>query len=211
MKITKQHIGIIIAFVITGLLVGSGMISSAKKHHAFDARNLEIKGYSATTLSRLVNSMFTLDGDILVGFKGTTTQGYKLKDGRSGTLSMDTSIMRTKFVPGIFGKREGHLDIILPMKTTVDKAGSSTFIVLYKDRGDALIEQSFARLSDNTAVVQKIQMLDGVVDAQEYIADITYTIRLENPQTKKVETVDKQVRIPVIDGHFDPEGTVTVK
>lgn len=203
----------IIAFLVTIVLITSGYMSYKQKHEVFEAKNISIASSVETTLSRLKNAVITLPDDQAQLQLKDGVGSYVPKAGPNGTASLDSLHMVTSFVPGIWGKRQAHLDAIIPMFLSVDSHGSSVYVVLFNDRGDTAIEQSYARLGDKAVHINNIKILpaDPKFANQEYRVDISYNINILNPLLGTSKITPKEAIIPVVDGHFDPKGTVTIK
>ncbi len=186
---------VLVAYVfIHSSIIKSSQIAQYKKI------NQDVTNYANTTIDRLKKGLVTLPKwNTLVGLDNTNNL-FTAPDGTKGTVVLDSSNMQTKFVPGVMNQTQPRMDALVPMSVTNDVNGGSTYIVLYWDRGDATIEKSYARLGGTNVTVQKITTMPAQTPNQEYIADIVFT--------QKGGT-QKETLIPIIDGKFDPTGTIT--
>jgi hypothetical protein len=178
----------------------------------FEKQNAKTSEFAKTSDIRLNDAVVTLpDGNIIVGLEDGFSN-YIPDDMRGvGEVRLEVSKMKTQFVSGVFKKHKPRLDAIVPMYVSADSNGGSMYIVLFWDRGDAAIEQSYMRLGGENVVVEKIDITSGVKNdsPQEYIVDVHY--RTENilPIIKKLVITQNEAIIPVINGHFDSNGLVT--
>jgi hypothetical protein len=87
------------------------------------------------------------------------------------------------------------------MKVTVDSKGGSTYVILFQDRGDVLLEKSYVRLGGTGIKVLRATILpnpDETLIKEEYRVSIKFV-----SGNTEHETI-----IPVIDGHFSTEGVI---
>jgi hypothetical protein len=135
----------------------------------------------------------------VVGLKNNKAKYVSKTNNVNGNLSLDEKFLTTKFVPGVYGKSDPRQDAIIPMNIYTD---TSTYIVLFEDRGDAAIEKSYARLGSNIDV-RSVDILptDGKIKGEEYRVSVKYLLA--------IGSIKKETIIPVVEGHFDPKNTTT--
>jgi hypothetical protein len=202
MKNTTKTVITVLAFVIVGVLIWSNYSMNMAKKKEFAELGPKVAGYAETTGDRVAAAVITLpEGDTLVGLKdnyGTYRSDYSAQ----GKVQVIPSLLKTNFTGGVYGVRDPRLDAIVPMYVDGDSEKGSTYVVLFNDRGDVALEKSYARLGGRDISVDSITMLtpDTSVAGEEYKVDITY---------KSAGGTQKEVIIPVIDGHFDPTRTET--
>jgi len=208
----RSNIVTIVAFLIVGGLVLYSYNSQNTKKSEFAALGARVDGYASTTESRVKNSLITLpDGTILVGLKegiGEYTSESKLP----GKVTLEANYLKTEFIPGEYKKADPRLDAIVPMYVSTDShQGGSKYIVLFNDRGDAALEKSYARLGARDVQIESIDILqsDTNVKREEYKVDVHYKLEGTDSISGKYVSLPREVIIPVIDGHFDPKGTVS--
>jgi hypothetical protein len=113
-----------------------------------------------------------------------------------GVVNVEKGYMKSKLIEGSYGGQPPRLDIVVPMSTSIDKEGDSMYILLFHDRGDAVIEKSYARLGTKNTLIDDIAILpgDSNTTAEEYRVRVSYK--------KNKGGESKEVIIPVVDGHF---------
>lgn len=198
-KQTKNIINIICLILFIGML-WRGYTLTNNKEKEFDALSKKIESYQTTTTDRVAKSVISLpdDNTILVGMINNTGT-YKIPIlKREGFLKINNSLLKTRFVSGVFQKKDPRLDAIVPMTVSSDSLDGSTYIVLFNDRGDVALEKSYARIGGLDVVVSDIKTMDGNLENQDYIVDIIY----------KSGEKERGLVIPVVDGHFDPNNSV---
>lgn len=198
-----KKIVIVFSFIIVAALIGFGLKDMKEKKAAFDTLNSTTANLASSTSSRVADSVVTLpDGNLIVGLHNNTSEyTSKYVSGKS-TVSIQPELLKTKFVPGIFKTQKNpRLDAIVPMYVNADPLGGSLYVVLFQDRGDVALEKSYARIGCLSAEVESIDIIeaDTNIKDQEYKVDIKY-----NKSSSK-----KEIIIPVIDGKFDPNLTIT--
>ena len=114
-----------------------------------------------------------------------------MDDLTSGEVVVGDSFV-TKFIPGIFNKKDPRLDVIAPMTITYHNT-TKFYIVLFRDRGDAVLEKSYASIKGENFTLKNINILPGV-ENQEYRIDVLYDIG----------SIHKEIIIPINDGNFLP-------
>ncbi|MEI8130272.1 MAG: hypothetical protein WCG55_02080 [bacterium] len=174
------------------------------------AENLTIAKYSTTSNDRLMKAVVTLPkGDALVGLHdGTGIYPYMGSNKKIGTGTVKLgALIGRKFIQSDSGGTKARLDVFAPMTLSEDSMGGSTYVVLFGDRGDSVIERSYVRLGDATSVVIKagrVLEADTAVPNEEYRLDIMFEIT-----HGKKDVVTKETIIPVVDGLFSTLGVVT--
>lgn len=202
MKGNSKKVMVFLCFLIVALLLWSGYKVHKDKLKAFEALNIKTENFAASTPSRVSEAVVTLpDGNLLVGLHDNISEyTSKYVVGKS-TVTIQNKLLKTKFIPGIFEKKvDPRIDAIVPMYVNADSQGGSLYVVLFKDRGDVALEESYARLGGPSATVHSIEILpaDTAIVGEEYKVDIMYT-----------SSKQKEVIIPVIDGRFDSKGTIS--
>jgi hypothetical protein len=211
MKINLKIIGIVIAFGLVSTLIVVGTASLRNRKQAFQAENNKIAGYVDTTKERVARAVITIpDKDTITQLENNV--GSYILEGETGEniAVAQSTYMVTAFLPGIYMKKSPRLDVIVPVYIHSDD-NESMYIFLFNDRGDALIEKSYARLGrgDIDVEIEEVTILPE--EAREQDQDVEYKVRVVyifKSRSAKSET-RKEVIIPVIDGHFDPEGTIS--
>lgn len=203
------------AFVIAGALIGYAYYSKSgaekQKKMEFERESALVLGYASTTANRVANSVVTLpEQTISTGLKdGHGVFVQSADETQKGTVKLLLDQLVTKFVKGSLEANKPRLDALVPMFVTGDSTGTSMFIVLFKDRGDAALEISYARLGRSSVVIEKINILEPDANTkQEYKVDVVYKKEGTDPKTGQFVSNPKETIIPVVDGHFDPAGTV---
>lgn len=199
---TKNIINVICLVLFIGMLWRGYTLTENKKSE-FEALNKKVESYQTTTTDRIAKSIISLpdDNNITVGMNDNTGT-YKiplLK--REGILKIDSESLKTTFVKGEYEKKNPRLDAIVPMTVSSDSLDGSTYIILFNDRGDVALEKSYARIGNLSVKVNNIEIVTKDTSAvnQEYKVNIKYTM----------DGKEKETTIPVVDGHFDPSGTVS--
>ena len=213
MKKKSRRILRVISFLILILLVGGAIRSVDNKKHKWMERSEEIADYEEGSLMRVNKSVITLpEEDVLVGLKdgiGTYTSKMQKAD---GVITVKSEFLKTQFVLGEYEKKDPRQDVVVPAYISTDSHGGSMYVILFNDRGDAAIEKSYARLGGKNIVIQDIRMLQFAPEnkeKQEYLVDIFYKSEGLDSATGSLMSKSKEVIIPVVDGHFDPENTVS--
>lgn len=200
----SRAIIIIISFTVVFVLLVSGYNLKKAKIGEFEALQAKVTGFASTTLERIAKGVVTLpDGNMVVGLNNNIGL-YKSETGASGVVEVKSEYLKTKLIEGIYNKQTPRLDAIVPMHINVDSEGGSIYIVLFNDRGDAVIEKSYARIGGLGVIISEITTLprDASIKGEEYRVYVTYKSRSDS-------TIIKEVIIPVVDGHFDPIGTIS--
>ena len=201
-----------IIFLSVAALIANGFIAQANKKAAFEKENQTVAGYADSTNSRLDNAVITLpDNTTLVGLKNGHGD-YTAPDTKvNGTVDIEKSQLQTKFIPGVFGQSKPRLDAIVPMYVAGDSKGGSMYIVLFWDRGDSAIEESYMRLGGADVMVGEIKILPGAANdsRQEYQVDVVYRLEGRTEKSNQITSIPKESIVPVVAGHFDPNGLVS--
>ena len=202
----------ILSFAILIALISSGLVKNINEKQKFKKLGEQISNYQATTRLRIAKSVITLPEDsVLVGLENNSGL-YDTRNGpKSGLITLEDSFLKTNFVSGVYEKIDPRLDAVAPMYINVDSHGGSKYIVLFNDRGDAAIEKSYARLGGADVVMQNIEFLPPLPESsdQEYRVHIIYKLEGLSRKTGSYVSIPKEVTIPIVDGHFDPSGTIT--
>jgi hypothetical protein len=199
MKNKTKTIIKICAFILLFLLLWGGYKIDKNRVSEFKSLQALTQSYSTTTIERVANSIVTLpDGNTVVGIKDFIGL-YKYTDGSTGKAEITHKYIKTSFVEGEYGGKLPRLDAIVPMYVDIDSLGGSTFIVLFQDRGDAVLEKSYARIGDQSVVIGDIYIKPGEQKDEEYRVSVDYSQR----------SAKKSIVIPVIDGHFNAERVIT--
>ncbi len=207
----------LLSFLIAlGLLVGFFLMrqyENVQKEKALTAQiaeNVAVVKLSRTSNDRLMKAVLTLpDGDSLVGLRdGTGTYPYIGGNKKivTGTVKVGT-ILASKFIQNNTIGGTARMDVFAPITLSGDSNGGSTYVVLFRDRGDAVIERSYVRLGGATSVVIKsctILEPDATIPNEEYRLDVTFEVTHGKKNVVKTETI-----IPVVDGLFSTLGVVT--
>ena len=206
-----KNFRIILAVLV--LLVGFcfvyGFMSQTNKQTTLEKQNANVAGYADSIIPSVDSAVVTLpNGNVIVGLAGGNAQYTSSSTKTNGNVSLDTSLLQTEFIPGIVGGPKPRLDAVVPMYVTGDAQGGSMYIVLFWDRGDVSIEESYMRLGGPEVIIQKINILPGTGD-QEYQVDVAYKQEGVSQQTNQIVSISKELTVPVIGGHFYPNGLVT--
>ncbi len=201
-KLLRKILVVSCFLALTVFLVSGYLLTEGKKKE-FKILGEKIENYKTTTLNRVSRSVISLpdDNNITIGMKDGRGN-YKIPAiKREGVLVLEKSLLQTKLVEGIFQVKDPRLDAIIPMTVSSDSLDGSTYIILFYDRGDAAIEKSYARIGSLGVKVKNIEILpkDDSVGNQEYRVNIKYIS----------DGKEKETTIPVADGHFDPNRTVS--
>lgn len=196
-----KKISIILSFILVIALLLAGLITEKNKREAFETLNKSVASFADSTPSRIAKSVITLpEGNILIGLKNGQ-ESYVSKNQEKGLAVIQDSYIKTHMIEGKYKIKDPRLDAVAPMSVSTDSMGGSLYVVLFQDRGDVALEKSYARLGGIDIKINNITALptDGTVKDEEYKVKINYS------QGEK----KKEVIIPVIGGHFDPEGTIS--
>ena len=207
----KRIVIIILIMALLGVVLYEYGIYRSKKQK-FEAISAEVASYSQTTLSRINQAVVTLpEESSIVGLKEGKGSYTSAKFGGKGTITISSDMLATAFISGVYNKTQPRQDAIVPMYISRDSKGGSIYLMLFNDRGDTVIEKSFARLGSKSVEIESIQILPNDTDKkdQEYKVSVSYKIDGIDNTTGKAIRVKKGVIIPVVDGHFDPKGTVS--
>ena len=174
-----------------------------------NADNIKTARYITSSAVRVARAVITLpDGNQLVQLAdghASYTPSSEPKEKNKGMVSVGP-IMARKIILGTAGGTLPRLDLFVPMKVSLDQNGGSTYVVLFGDRGDSVIERSYVRLGGDASVsLTSIGVLapDSTVPQEEYRVDIAYTVK-----NGKDAPVHKETTIPIIDAHFSTQGVV---
>lgn len=201
-KQTKNIISAICFLIFIGLLVRGYILTNNKKKE-FENLNKKTESYQTNTIERISKPVISLpdDNNILVGVNNNIGT-YKIPAlKKEGIIKINNELLKTNFIRGIDGKVNPRVDAIVPMTVSSDSLGGSTYILLFYDRGDEVIEKSYARIGNLDIKIGSIEIIpkDASVKDQEYKVSIKY---ISN-------NIEKETTIPVVDGHFDPKNTVS--
>ncbi len=202
MNKNSNRVVVIISFLILVVLLTSNYITLNNRKERFNENSNKISNYADTTKDRIASSVITLpDGNLLVGMNNNIGYYASASEPNIGVINIDSGLLTTKFVEGVFDTKAPRLDAVVPMYVNSDSYGGSTYIVLFHDRGDAAIEKSHARLGKSGLIIESINILapSGNIKGEEYRVSVLY----------KISSLLKEVIIPVVDGHFDPKGTIS--
>lgn len=195
-----QKIIAILALISIVIFIGVTIASRIAPLRKFERAQQLTQSYALTSSERVGKSMITLpDGDMLVGLidgEGT----YKTTSTKStGVVHLFLDKLVTSFFIGEEGVWDPRLDAIVPMSVSTDTYGGSLYVVIFWDRGDAAIERSYIRIGNTKTQVHSITVLpaEKINIKEEYRVQINYALSSGE---------EKQVLVPVIDGHFDANG-----
>lgn len=187
---------IILSFLGLFLLIWGANKSNIDKRKEINMLNEKIPTYVNTTLARVNKAVISIpDEEILVGLldgKG----GYTSKiNGKINNVDIIGTHIATKFIKGVYNKKDPRMDTVVPMYIDNDMFNGSMYIVLFQDRGDVALEKSYARIGGSNVAIKDIKMLDPDqnIKDEEYRVHIVY----------KQGTSEKEVTLAVVDGHFD--------
>lgn len=190
----------IVIIIIIAIVVGVKISNDNKRK--FQAESAQVYSYSQTTNERVNTVVITLpEEDTLVGLNDGKGIYVSKAVGTEGTVTVDTSIMKTQFVPGVYKKTHPRQDALAPMNVSADTHGGSTYVDLFTDRGDVAIEKSYVRLGGTNVIVKNISTLPATAKNEDYNVNIVYT----------VGTTPHAVTIPVVDGRFYQKESTPVK
>jgi hypothetical protein len=210
MKGKYRGIIITVSFCFLALLIISGINSKNSKIRIFESKNDQVADLATSSIDRVNKSVITLPEDnILVSLvDGKGSYESKIQN-MNGLVSLRNELGKIQFIRGIYGKREARLDVVVPMYISTDSYGGSMYLVLFQDRGDVAIEKSYARLGGKNIILGNIEILPGDDDKIEYKVKLVYKSEGLDKSLKNIVSKQKELIIPVIDGHFDPGGTVS--
>ena len=212
MKTNLKRI-VIITLIVACLGVGLYELKTyINKRQKFEALTAEIASYSTTALTRINKAVVTLpEEDILVELKEGKGTYTSVKFGGKGTITTKSDMLATSFMSGIYNKTNPRQDIVVPMYISKDSQGGSIYLMLFYDRGDTVVEKSFARLGNKNVVVDSIQIIpsDPEKKGQDYRVEVAYKVDGIDNVSGKAAQIQRRVVIPVVDGHFDPKGTIS--
>ncbi len=202
----KQYLkkgGTVLAFLLVIFLIIYSIKVNKDKEKAFEASSIQTEKYAETTRSRIADAVVTLpDGDLVVGLSNNVSEYQSQYGTEKSKVELESQFLKTEFIPGDYKKKVNpRLDAIVPMTVSIDSLGGSTFIVLFEDRGDVVLEKSYARIGKSSAIIKTLTFLakDPDVIGQDYRISVIYT---------DGSGTDREVIIPVISGHFDPNEVV---
>lgn len=212
MKKNTNKIIKITAFLLLFILILGGIKNTNDKKNKFEKLSKEIAGYENTTLERVNKSVITLPEDnVLVGLENGSGEYTSTISKDSGVVTVKTDFLKTHFVLGKQEKKDPRQDAVVPIYISTDSHGGSMYIMLFNDRGDVAIEKSYARLGGKNISINNIEILapeHNKID-QEYRIEITYKSEGISGKSGALVSISKKVTIPVIDGHFDPDGSIS--
>ena len=197
----KKIIKLLISLAIIALLAIYGFHLEKIEKLEFDKLVTKISDYSFTTAQRVARAVVTLpEGDIIVGLKDGIGS-YVSRSEEQGIVTLVDDKLKTNLINGTYKKTNPRLDALVPMYITADSLGGSVFVILFEDRGDAAIEKSYARLGSTKVQIKEINTMpsDSEIVGEEYKVSIIFTNGL----------TDKEIIIPVVDGHFDPKNSIS--
>jgi hypothetical protein len=201
MKKGMKNALMFVSFAIVAILIVSGVNLKNTKLSEFKALKDQIQKFEETTQNRIAKGVITApEGNIVVGLENNIGN-YKSTMGTKAKVEIWDRFLKTKFIPGSYGGQTPRLDAVVPMHIDTDSLGGSTYIVLFNDRGDTVIEKSYARIGGSDVKIKEIVILpaDESIKTEEYKIYTSYTYK----------SADKEVTIPVVDGHFVSEGITT--
>ena len=193
----KKKISTVLSFIIVFALLVAGYYARSSKFNQFKELQAEVSGFASGTQERLAKAVVTLpDVDMVIGLSnyiGTYKFGASKVD---GVVNIEKEYTEAKLLEGSYGGQPPRLDVVVPMSTSIDQNGDSMYILLFNDRGDAMIEKSYARLGAKNTRIEDITILPG----DSSMATEEYRVRVSYKKDKDREL--KEIVIPVIDGHF---------
>lgn len=201
-KQTKNIINTI-CFLIFICLLWRGYVLTNNKKKEFENFSKKIESYQSTTEERVSKSVISLpdDNNIIVGMKDGVGS-YKIPVlKREGVLKIENSLLKTNLVEGEYEKKDPRLDAIVPMTASSDSLDGSTYVILLNDRGDVALEKSYARIGSLGVKIQSIE----IIEKDQSIKDQEYKVNIKYLSGDK----ERETTIPVVDGHFDPQNTVS--
>jgi hypothetical protein len=175
------------------------------------AQNALVAGYLETSEERLATSVITIPDmkDTLVGLvdgKGV----FPLAPGSSaqGMVMLGTE-RAPVFVEGMLEGKTPRADVIAPLYINTGGSGTFIYVVLFQDRGDVALMKSYAFIGDRSEIeyIKTTTLEDG--SPNEYLVHIGYLVRGDDEPMSATPTIAKETIIPVRDGLFVPEETVT--
>jgi hypothetical protein len=206
----SSKILVIISFLIIFLLLWANYTARKNKEEKFQSLNKEVESYSLSTKDRVGNAVITLpDGQMTVGLVNNT--GSYISEDKKGTVNLDSTHTKIEVLQGAYGARDPRVDAIAPMYVSLDPHGGSMYIVLFNDRGDVALEESYARLGGKDVIIQSIDTIsrDEAIQGEEYKVHVIYKLEGKDQKSGMQVSIPKEVIIPVINGHFDAKGTIT--
>ncbi len=202
MSKNRRRIIIISIIILILIAIIIGVKISNDKKRKFQAESAQIYSYAETTTERVNEVVITLpEEESLIGLKDGKGLYVSKTTQQEGVVTLDTTLLKTQFVPGVYKEKIPRQDAIIPMKVSVDSHGGSTYIDLINDRGDIAVEKSYVRLGGKDVTVKNINILPPSTKDEDYIVNISYTIG----------STQKQATIPVVDGRFYIKETVPEK
>lgn len=200
----KKTIGTVFSFIIVFALLVGGYYTKSSKWNEFKTLQTQVSGFANSTNERLEKAIVTLpEGNLVVGLnKYIGTYKYD-PTSVDGEIKIENEHAKTKFLEGSYNERVPRLDVVVPMYVSEDKDEGSKYIVLFHDRGDTVIEKSYARLGAKTTMIESLSILpsDPNIKEEEYRVKILYKIDNKN-------SIIKEVIISVVDGHFNPKEVI---
>lgn len=192
-KITNKII-IILSFILTILLIIGGVQKTKTEKTLFENRNINVAKFSDTTKDRISKAVLVLPKDnTIVGLNNGTGNYIYSSDNTSGKVSVDFSNIKTHFNKGIFREKvDPSLDVFVPIIVTEDEMGGSSYIALFEDRGDVVLEKSYARLGGLSVRVKEIKIIEDLEGLSSYKIIVKYYFGTE----------ERRVQIFVTDGKF---------
>ncbi len=178
---------------------------------ALEAENARVEALLTTSEERLETSVITIPDmkDVLVGLvdgKGV----FPLAPGSSAQGMVMLGAERAPmFVEGVLGGTSPRADVIAPLYINTGGSGTFVYIVLFQDRGDAALMKSFAFIGDRTEIEYIKVTPEETTSMNEYLVHIGYLVRGDDEPMSATPTISKETIIPIRDGLFVPEETVT--
>ncbi len=210
MVISTKRLITTVSFFLLFVLIYGGVTGENIKEAKFRALGNKVAGYAETSASRVSNAVVSLpEENVLVGLENGMGKYVTKVTNENGVLAMKGDFFITSYVDGIYKKRDPRLDAIVPIYVSTDSYGGSMYLVLFHDRGDAAIEKSYARLGGKNILLGSIEILPATSAEEEYRVHLIYKSEGLDKTRDITISKSKDLIIPVVDGHFDPGGTIS--
>jgi len=190
-----------IALAVALLILGGFFAYTANKKNN-DAlteqkqQDAKVQGFLATTKDRVESAVLTLPPeDALVGLKDGQGAVRVDKDHSTAESVKLGGILATEFLPNIKNVRPARLDVLAPLQLISSTFGNHTYIILFQDRGDVALEESYADFGAD-ATIESAIIIPAKTSAEDYEADMRYSNK----------TGAQEKIISVVGGHFNEPG-----
>lgn len=201
----RKNFRFIFPILVTGMLLFGGYQSRQNIEHQIKLENQKVSSFKESTIDRVNNSVITLpEGDTIVGVKNGIGFFPPDENLRGGSVKMLTKYLVSNIIEKTKKTNTARLDVFVPMAVEGDSNGSSLYVILFHDRGDAVIEKSHVRLGGASVVVERISILskDENNPLEEYRVKINYFHEGLDPVSGILKVIQKEIVVPVADGHF---------